>query len=64
MRVKASNLPTGTTEEDLHTLFEPFGKVRGITLVESPIREQLLKHKQQFEFGANLPAPGSTIKKS
>ncbi len=47
MRIHVSNLPSGTTEEDLRKVFEPFGRVRGVimkdpggeavALVEMPI---------------------------
>ncbi len=49
MRIKVTNLPVGTTEEDLHKVFEPFGKIRGIILVENSSGEQSALIEMPFD---------------
>ncbi len=48
MRIKVSNFPVGTTEEDLHKVFEPFGKIRGIVFVQDPGGEQMALIEMPF----------------
>ena len=49
MRIKVSNFPVGTTEEDLHKVFESFGKIRGIVFVEDPGGEQMALIEMPFD---------------
>lgn len=49
MRIKVSNFPVGTTEEDLHKVFEPFGKIRGTIFVENPSGEPMALIEMPFD---------------